>query len=155
MKRFFAILFFCTLANLAAQNKAINWLTFETLEKEILTNPKKTLVYFMADWYVFCKKMEQDVFTKPEIKAILDSTYYSVKFNVESEDTIRFGGKLFYNKNIKKKRIAYHEIVELLARPPNKLVTIPAILFFDETFTIQKKRFEYLPPKMFYKLLKT
>ena len=68
MQRIIYILFILFSSRLAAQEKDINWLSFEELETELIKEPKKVIVEFYADWCVYCKKMEQSVFSKSEIK---------------------------------------------------------------------------------------
>ena len=66
MQRTIYILFILFSSRLAAQEKDINWLSFEELETELIKEPKKVMVEFYADWCVYCKKMEQSVFSKSE-----------------------------------------------------------------------------------------
>jgi thioredoxin-related protein len=154
MKYLFFIIIFCFSIQATAQNQSVNWLSFEDLEQALLNEPKKVMVHFYADWCVYCRKMEQDVYTKPAIEAELANNYYAVKFNVESTDTITFGGKKFLNLNVGKKRLAYHEIAELLAGQDGTELTLPAIVFFDESFGIKRRVFRYIPPKELLGLLK-
>ena len=153
MKSTTLILFFCFALVLSAQKPEIKWLSFQELETALLNEPNKVMFYFYADWCVYCKKMENDVYTKPEIKKALANSYYAVKFNVESTDTIQFGGKKFSNLNIGKKRNAYHQIAELLARQDQKEVTLPAVVFLDKDFKIERRIFRYIPPKELSQLL--
>ena len=146
------IILFSSLA--VAQDNDINWLSFEELETELIKKPKKVLVEFYADWCVYCKKMEQSVFSKSEIKALLDKDYYAVRFNVETNDTIVFGGKTFVNKNSGKRRFAYHEIPELLAGREKKTLELPATVILDENFEITDRYYRYIPPKEMLSILK-
>ncbi len=50
----------------------VNWLSFEALEISLLKAPKKVVIYFYADWCVYCKKMDAAVYKKPEIIAKLN-----------------------------------------------------------------------------------
>jgi len=153
MKYSIFILLFCFSTLASAQKQAVNWLSFEELEQALVTEPKKVIIHFYADWCVYCKKMEKVVYTKPKIEAELSANYYAVKFNVESKDTIQFGGKKFLNLNVGKKRAAYHQIAELLAGQDEKELTLPAVVFLDETFTIEKRLFRYIAPKELLVLL--
>ena len=95
MKHFFTfLLIFYSLISFS-QIQEPQWITFEQLEKKMLEKPKRVMIHFYADWCAYCKKMEKVVYTKPEIVKELNSNYYSVKFNVESEDSVKFGGKVF------------------------------------------------------------
>jgi len=152
MKRILYILLFFS-STLFAQNKDLEWHTFETLETALVNEPRKVIIHFYADWCAYCHKMENVVYTKPAIKHILEDSYYAVKFNVESQDIIQFGGKVFKNLNVGKKRNAYHEIPELLAGRANKPIELPAIVILDEAFNIVKRYYRYIPPKELLSIL--
>ena len=152
MKSFFLSLFVSF--SIFSQEKESQWLTFSELESALVQEPKKVMIHFYADWCAYCYKMEKVVYTKPEIKAELNSNYYAVKFNVESQDTITFGGKTFLNLNVGKKRLAYHQIPELLAGRPNKPMELPAIVVLDEAFNIKKRFYRYIAPKEMLVILK-
>ena len=137
-----------------AQTHNVTWLTFEELEEALIKQPKKVLIHFYADWFVYCKKMEQDVYTKDAIKEVLNNKYYVVKFNVESEEEVNFGGERFINKNIGKRRQAYHEIAELLATREQRSITLPAVIVINDNFKIEKRMFQYVPPKELLTILK-
>lgn len=132
----------------------VDWLTFETLEVALNKEPKKVIVHFYADWCAFCKKMEQSVYTKPEIIDIIASEYYVVKFNVESKDSIQFGGQTFVNLNVGKRRNAFHQIPELLAGRKGRQLELPATVILDEDFNIKQRFYRYIPPKEMLAILK-
>lgn len=154
MRRSIYIVLFLFSSLAVAQDKDINWLSFEELEMQLIKEPKKVIVEFYADWCVYCKKMEQSVFSKSEIKALLAKDYYAVRFNVETNDTIVFGGKTFVNKNSGKRRLAYHEIPELLAGREKKSLELPATVILDENFQITNRYYRYIPPKEMLSILK-
>jgi thioredoxin-related protein len=137
-----------------AQNQKVNWLSFEELEQGLLREPKKVLIYFNADWCVYCKKMDQSTFSDNEVNSILENNYYAVKFNVESSDTIYFGGKRFVNSEVGKRRNPIHDIPKLLAGRAAKTIELPALIFLDETFDIKKRFYKYIPPKKMVSILK-
>ena len=154
IKHTVVVLLLCFSTLSFAQKDTVEWLSFEALEQALLNEPKKVMIHFYADWCVYCKKMEQDVYTKPTIAAQLSANYYAVKFNVESTDTVAFGGKKFLNLNIGKSRTAYHQIAELLAGSSTKDILLPAVVFLDEEFNIEKRLFRYIAPKELLGLLK-
>lgn len=155
MKQFLFLLILFNSFSLIAQTEDVKWLSFEELELALKEEPKKVFIHFYADWCRYCKKMENVVYTKSYIEKELASNYYAVKFNVESQDTIHFGGKDFINKNLGKKRLVYHEIPELLASRPNESIELPTLVFLDEEFNIEKRYFTYLSPKQFLSILKS
>ena len=58
------------------------------------------------------------------------------------------------NQNAGKKRLAYHQIPELLAGRKGHPLELPATVILDETFTIKKRLYRYIPPSEMLSLLK-
>jgi len=141
-------LFLLTTPKVEAQdNKTINWITFEQLDDSLAVKPKKVIISFYADWCVYCKKMDQAVYTKPEIIKRITEDYYAVKMDAESRDTIAFDGVIFTNKSYSTSRNSIHEIPTLLASRNDASFSLPATIFLDKSFRIRKRYFEYITPK--------
>ncbi|WP_431156953.1 thioredoxin family protein [Winogradskyella poriferorum] len=147
-----SILFFTVFVE--AQETKINWLDFEALENALEAQPKKVLVYFYADWCVYCKKMDRSVYSKEDVKTILNDGYYAVKFNVESNEIIQFGRKTFVNEQFGKKRNPIHQIPEYLAGRPNETIELPATVILNEDFEIEKRFYRYISPTEMLSILK-
>ncbi|MCA0131389.1 thioredoxin family protein [Winogradskyella alexanderae] len=146
-------LIFCTTL-VHGQDEKVNWLDFEQLEEALKKQPKKVMVYFYADWCAYCKKMDRSVFTKQDVIALLNDNYYTIKFNVESNDTIQFGGKTFTNKQFGKKRNPIHQIPEYLASRQNAEIELPATIILNEDFEIKKRFYRYISPTEMLSILK-
>jgi thioredoxin-related protein len=100
MKQIQLFLFFLCLSfalNGAAQaQEQIQWMKFEEAVAASANNPKMILVDVYTDWCGWCKKMDKDTFTDPQVVAHLKKNFYAVKLN--AEDTKRrfpFMGKTF------------------------------------------------------------
>ena len=128
-------------------SQKISWLNFKQLEDSLAVKPKKVLLFFYADWCEYCKKMEQTAFKNKDIINILNSNFYAVKMDAESDEEIIFDGVKYSNKNLGKSRTPYHEIPLLLASRKNVEFSLPATLILDKNFTVQNRYFEYLSPK--------
>lgn len=96
MKVYSLILLFILLSmNLQAQDQ-IQWLKFEEAIAANEKNPKMILVDVYTDWCGWCKKMDKDTFTDPQVIAHFQKNFYAVKLN--AEDTKRsfpFMGKTY------------------------------------------------------------
>jgi len=132
--------------------KQIRWLDFEQLEDSLMVNPKKVFIDFYTDWCGPCIRMQKEVFTAPEIVDLLNKEYYSVKMNVESRDTITFGNQKFVNER-SNKRNPVHQIPLLMARQKNKPFSVPALVFMDANFKVEKRYFQYLNVKQLTHIL--
>ncbi len=137
-----------------AQEKEIQWLSFEQLEDSLNIKPKKVFINFYADWCTYCKKMDQAAFQDSKVISKLNAEYYAVKMNAESADSIQFGGELFTNKQLGKTRNPTHEIPLLLASRKNQPFSLPAMVLLNEKFEISDRYFVYLSPKQLHDILK-
>jgi len=147
--------FFVFSDNIKAQHTTINWITFEQLEDSLAIKPKKVFINFYTDWCAYCKKMDEAAFKNNEVISLLNENYYAVKMDAEYKNSIQFGGKVFTNKEINKKRNPTHEIPLLLGKRKNKEFTLPLTLILDEKFNVVHRYFEYLSPKKMISILDT
>tara|TARA_R110000851_G_scaffold61583_1_gene141824 strand:+ start:26823 stop:27314 length:492 start_codon:yes stop_codon:yes gene_type:complete len=141
------VLLFSSEGSKAQTTETINWITFEQLDDSLSVKPKKVMLFFYADWCVYCKKMEQAAFKKPEIIKKLNRDYYVVKLNTETTKSFAFDGVVFNNTEAKTKRNPIHEIAKLFASREGVPFSLPATVFLDEDFAITNRVFEYLSPK--------
>ena len=98
---------------------------------------------FYADWCTFCKEMDERTFLNKDIIKTLNNDYYAVKMNIETRDTIVFGGQTFVNKRYKKVN-PIHEIALLMGSRKNKPFSLPVLIFLDEKFIAKSRYFQFL-----------
>lgn len=68
---------------LFAQDKEINWLTFDEASELAAKEPKMILVSVYTDWCGWCKKMDKETFTDNEVIDYINESFYPVKMNAE------------------------------------------------------------------------
>ena len=137
------IIFMVSQNSFAQTGEAINWLGFQQLNDSLKIKPKKVFINFYAEWCIYCKEMERTTFTDTDLAKIFKDDFYAVKMNIESTDTIKFGGQIFVNK--RSKRInPVHEIPLLMATQINKPFSLPAFVLLDENFTAVGRYFQFL-----------
>lgn len=141
-------------SEITAQKKQINWITFEQLEDSLAVKPKKVFISFYTDWCVYCKKMEKVAFKNKEVIQALNTSFYAIKMNAESKDTIVFENKKYVNYQYGKSRRPTHQIPLLLASRKNASFSLPANIILDKNFKAKERLFEYLSPKKLISLLK-
>ena len=140
----------CAVAQDADQ---ISWLTFEQLDDSLQVHPKKVFIDFYADWCTPCLKMDRVAFQDKQVVAILNTEYYAVKMNVETEDTIVFNDQVFVNENLNKPN-PVHQIPALMARRKGKPFSLPAMVILNEKFEATARYFQYLNARQMIRVLK-
>ena len=84
-----------------AQKAAINWYSFEEVIDKTAESPKMILVDVYTDWCGWCKKMDQNTFTDPEVIAYVNENFYAVKLNAEdSKKKFEFRGREYTEEKI-------------------------------------------------------
>lgn len=92
------ILSSCLLFSQNDENKKIKWIKFSEAIELQKQNPKTILIDVYTDWCGWCKKMDKEVFSNPDIAAYINANFYPVKFNAEGQDTIIYNDTVYTNK---------------------------------------------------------
>lgn len=79
----------------AANASEIQWLSWDEAVTANESDPKMLFVDVYTDWCGWCKVMDRQTFTDPEVISYINDNYYAVKFNAEDEPTINFRGQEF------------------------------------------------------------
>lgn len=77
------------------QEDTVRWYTWEEAVKANAVVKKKFFIDVYTDWCGWCKTMDKETFSKPEIAAYLNANYYPVKLNAEQKEDIIFGVDTF------------------------------------------------------------
>ncbi len=83
-----AFLLILTVDSPAAAVDQIKWHAYEEGMTLGLSEKKKVLINFYADWCRFCKTMDRQTFQDPGIISYLDSHFIAIKVDVEREKSV-------------------------------------------------------------------
>jgi len=92
-------------------------------------NPKLIFVDVYTNWCGWCKKMDAATFGNPVIANYMNKNYYSVKFNAEGGDTIKFAENTFVNPNAGASR-STHQFARALL---DNQMSYPKFVIFNES----------------------
>ena len=95
---FFILLFFISnFANAQKHVGPIKWLSLQEADSLYQKNPKPIFIDVYTDWCGWCKRMDATTFQDDNIAQYLNTNFYPVKLDAETNDSIRFQGKMYYN----------------------------------------------------------
>lgn len=114
----------------AAEENGIKWMTWTEMQKAQKKHPRKVVVDVYTSWCGWCKTMDKNTFTNPEIIKYVNENFYAIKFDAETKDTINFKGKLygFIPPPEGGNRGCNHLAIELL----NGQLSYPTTVYLDE-----------------------
>ena len=84
---FFIIVVICGAQAVTAQ---VKWMGIEEAMRKQDSMPKTVMIDMYTDWCGWCKKMDAETFSNPELAAYITANFYPVKFDAETTDTIMF-----------------------------------------------------------------
>lgn len=145
----FFFLTFQTMSSSSSSQESINWVTIEEAEKLAQENPKKIFVDVYTDWCGWCKRMEANTFSHPDIISYINENFYAVKLNAEMEEPITFRGQKYINENPGQRRSSHNFARALL----QGRMSYPSVAFFDEELNLITALPGYREPAQFEPIL--
>ena len=127
-----------------AKTSVIEWLSFEEAIERNKTTPKKIFIDVYTDWCGWCKVMDKNTFSQPEIAAYMNENFYAVKLNAEQKEDITFNGSTF--KFVAQGRRGYHELAAAILQGK---MSYPTVVFMNENNQILQPIPGYQKPRQF------
>jgi thioredoxin-related protein len=132
-------------AKIAEQPVEVRWYTLAEAQEMDSVEPRKIFLDISTSWCGWCKTMDANTFKNPIIAKYMNATYYCVKFDAETHDTIYFNGQKFWNRGAANTRSAHDFAITVLRGQ----LSYPSFAFISKdrmTFTIMQG---YMPPDKF------
>ncbi len=132
--------------NKKQKTEGIEWISFEEAEKRSKKKPRKIFIDVYTDWCGWCKKMDSDTFSNPEIAKYVNQNFYAVKFNAEGKEPITLNGKTY---TLAPGNKTHQLAIELL----NGRLGYPTTVYLDEKFNMLSAQPGYLTVEQLDKIL--
>lgn len=112
---------------------SIQWMTFEEAVKKAETdkNPKNIFIDFYTSWCGWCKVMDKQTFTDPNVVELMNKYFYPVKFDAEGKTPVTFKGHEFVF--VPEGRNGYHQ---LAAEFMQGKMSYPTFMFLNPKFEV-------------------
>jgi len=132
----------------AETTDGIKWMTWEQMQTAQKTEKRKVFVDVYTDWCGWCKRMDATTFTNPEIIKYMNTNYYAIKFDAETQQTIHFKGK-----DYKYVAQGYRGYNELAAEILSGQLSYPTSVYLDENMDLIFPVPGYQDPKLFEQVI--
>ncbi len=131
MKRFFLSLGFIFLfayanAQYIISPSAVKWYDLEKAFELNKEEPRPILIDVYSDWCSWCRFMIKTTFSNKKIANYINKYFYPVRFNAETQDTVVFQGKKYFNRNI-----GHHPTHDLATNLLDGQINYPTIVYFN------------------------
>jgi len=123
---------------LDAEKNRVQWYSYEDAFVKARRENKYIMVDFYATWCKWCKKMEAETFTDPDVQALLGADFVSVKIDSESADRVVH----------EMRQMAMFELADVYG-----VDSFPTIWFLKPDGTRAKELKGYMAPAEFSKYL--
>ncbi len=151
MKKYLFIVFLAgTLATFAQESHegAVKWMSFEQALEKSKTEKRKIFIDVYTDWCGWCKVMDKNTFSEPQVAKILNEKFYAVKLDAEQTEDVVFSGTTF--KFVPSGNKGYHQLAAALM---NNQMSYPTVVFLDEEFRMIQPLPGYQKPEEFHKIV--
>ncbi|MCB0633587.1 MAG: thioredoxin family protein [Saprospiraceae bacterium] len=126
-----SVLVFVSISDL--QSQKIQWVSFEALKDSLRAQPKPVLIFIHTDWCKYCALQDHNTFQDTSLRHQLKETYYCLRLNAESTETISFLNRSYEGENN-----GYHELAQLLGKTGGQLV-FPTTLLLSSHLQLKQR----------------
>lgn len=86
----------------AIEKTEVRWVSYADAVEDGQVGQKKLMIFLEADWCTVCKRMHREVFTDNSVIALLNTHFYPVRLDIESNDKIPMKGRMITKKEFSK-----------------------------------------------------
>lgn len=121
-----------------AKPKLVHWMDYTEALEKAKNSAKLVFVDLYADWCVPCRIMDANVYSDPTVASLLNTRFYPVKLNADSQDTIMCDGQ---KKTVQE---CYFQVWELHALPAFVLIAPKGLSILTVTDSMSPQELQML-----------
>lgn len=108
------------------------WRDWNSGLKEAATAGRPVLVDVYTDWCTWCKRMDRDVYTRPEVLEYLSQHFVTVRLNAEYATPARYDGKQYTSRTLAERfRVNGFPTTIFLRADGNHIANVPGYVPAD------------------------
>ena len=120
------------------RKSTVHWMNYEEAFEKAKNGPKLIFVDLYADWCVPCRVMDANVYSDPTVASLLNTRFYAVKLNADSQDSIMCDGQ---KKTVQR---CYFDVWELNALPAFVLIAPKGMSILTVTDSMSPQELQYM-----------
>jgi thioredoxin-related protein len=121
-----------------AQSRFV-WHGWDEGLQEARRSGRPVLVDVYTDWCGWCKRMDRDVYSRPDVREYLSTHYVTIKLNAESGDAARYENRSFTSGSLAERfRVTSYPTTVFLNAEGGHVINVPG----------------YVPPERFLLVLR-
>ena len=143
----FASMSFVSNTSESVEETPVKWMTFEEAVSKSKIEKRPIFIDVYTDWCGWCKVMDKNTFSDPQVSKLLNEKFYAIKFNAEQHEDVTFRGKTY--TFVRSGSNGYHELAAALL---NNQLSYPTAVFLSEDFAMIQPLPGYKKPDEFHKV---
>ncbi len=132
----------------ATHDGPVKWMSFEEAIVKSKTEKRKIFIDVYTDWCGWCKVMDKNTFSEPNVAKILNEDFYPVKFDAEQTQDVVFEGNTY--KFVPYGNKGTHQLAMALL---NNQMSYPTVVFLNEDFAMIQPLAGYQKAEEFHKII--
>lgn len=128
----------------------LNWMNMQAAADYPNPEKKKFFIDVYTDWCGWCKVMDKNTFSDPNVVKALNERFHVVKFNAEQQQAITFK-----NKNYEWMNMGRNGVNTLAMELLKGNLSYPSYAYLDENKNLIKVSMGFMPPDQFLQELAT
>ena len=145
---FFILLLNLNFSKLIYAQQKVEWIELDNNTK-INNNGKKIIIDLYTDWCGWCKVMDRNTFTNPDVIDHINNNFVPVKFDAEYQNSVVFNNNSY--NFVKSGRKGINELAYYLT---NGNLSYPMTVFLDENYNLITLLPGYHKPNFYNLVLK-